>query len=49
MVNTVEELLSPKLASLLCGFLNTVGGGVIYAGVKQNGEVGGLQMSNADR
>jgi len=49
MVETLQELLSPTLASLVCGFLNIAGGGAIYAGVKQNGEVRGLQMSNADR
>ena len=49
MVETLQELLSPTLASLVCGFLNTAEGGAIYAGVKQNGEVIGLQMSNADR
>jgi len=49
MVETLQELLSPTLASLVCGFLNTAEGGAIYAGVKQNGEVRGLQMSNAER
>jgi len=49
MVETLQELLSPTLASLICGFLNTAGGGTIYAGVRQNGEVRGLQLSNADR
>merc|ERR1719234_2218235 len=47
MVETLQELLSPTLASLICGFLNTAEGAVIYAGVRQNGEVRGLQMSNA--
>jgi len=49
MVETLQELLSPTLASLICGFLNTAGGGTIYAGVRRNGEVRGLQLSNADR
>ena len=49
MVESLQDLVSPTLASFVCGFLNTAGGGVIYAGVKSNGEVKGLQMSNADR
>ena len=51
MVETLEELVSPTLASILCGFLNSERGGEIYAvaGVRPTGEVRGLNISPNDR
>ena len=49
MVETLEELVSPTLASILCGFLNSERGGEIYAGVRPTGEVRGLNISPKDR